>query len=264
MIETYIKGDVGTRNWHNNIEIYYAANGYGQILYDNEYIPINENEFCVTNPNVIHSLKSESGITIVNFGISSEFCQTCGIDIESYIFEKTFTDNPLRRKLSTLANTYFLKESDPLYDAKLSMQLLDFCIRLITYHAKKQEKTSPDDPIQLAIGYIKSHLNEKITLNDISNQAGLSKYYLTKKFKESTGQSTTDYINLLRCKQACIYFETTNLSIKDVYNKLYFCSYDYFLRVFKKTIGCTITEYIRRHIPSRTKLAKQQEQQKRS
>ena len=244
IFDTHIKGDVGTRNWHSTIEIYYILNGCCEILYDTEYLTVKENEFCVINSNVIHSLRSDSGVRILNVGISTDFCNFCGLDIEQFAFDRIFTDKQLSKKLLSLSKIYFKSSTDKLYNVNISSNLLDFCIHLVSHHAKYHSTINSSDPIQLAIGYIKANLDKKITLDDIANQAGFSKYYLSRKFKEVCGITTTEYINTLRCNQACIYFQTTDLSINDVYNKLYFGSYEYFLTVFKKTVGCTITEYI--------------------
>lgn len=244
IFDTYIKGDVGTRNWHSTIELYYILTGSCEILYDTEYLHVKENEFCIINSNVIHSLKSESGVRILNIGISTDFCNFCGLDIEQFSFEKIFSDKQLTKKILSLSKIYFESSTDKLYNVKLSSKLLDFCIHIVSKHARYHSAINSSDPIQLAIGYIKANLDKKITLDDIANQAGFSKYYLSRKFKEVCGITTTKYINTLRCHQACIYFQTTDLSINDVYNKLYFGSYEYFLTVFKKIVGCTITEYV--------------------
>ena len=244
IFDTVVKGDVGTRNWHSNIEIYYITSGCGEILYDTNYLPVKENEFCIINSNILHSLKSNEGVSFLNIGISSDFCNFCGLDIEHFSFEKIFQDKLLSKKILTLKKTYFKKSSDKLYNANLSSQLLDFCIHLVSRHGKEYSPINASDPIQLAIGYIKSNLDKKITLDDISSQVGLSKYHFSRKFKEACGITITEYINTIRCNQACMYFQTTDLSISDVYNKLYFGSYEYFLTVFKKVVGCTISEYI--------------------
>lgn len=106
-------------------------------------------------------------------------------------------------------------------------------------------RTNPDVSrrIRACCDYIELHVEDDLSMEALSQQAGYSKYYLSRKFKEETGTTVTEYIKAARMERAKLLLAATELSIQEISEKLHFCSRSYFCTVFLQTAGCTPTEY---------------------
>lgn len=91
--------------------------------------------------------------------------------------------------------------------------------------------------------YIEQHIGEDISLNDVATWVGLSPAYVSRTFKESTGQNFVEYLSVCRVEQAKELLENTQLSIKEIGFKSGFNSMQTFIRTFKKLEGCTPSQY---------------------
>lgn len=243
--ETVIHTKIQKENWHDNIELVFAVRGEGFVKCDSKNIPIKTDEFCVINSNCVHCAEGlPKGLYFYNIEISNDFCNYNGIDIQNYIFDEKFSDDYLKEKLFLLYDLH-KNTDDPLHYAQICSILLDFLLHLIRNHAYKNENkySAHDTNIMLAMGYIKSHIHEKISLDTIALQVGLSKYHLERKFKEKTGYSIIDYINILRCDNACRYLKQNTYTVHDVFQMTCFSNYSYFSKMFKKHKGVSPSEY---------------------
>lgn len=57
-------------------------------------------------------------------------------------------------------------------------------------------------PVEKAIEYIETHLNEDIGLRDVSKETGYSYYYMTRLFSSVIGETVGHYINRRRLYKA--------------------------------------------------------------
>jgi len=81
------------------------------------------------------------------------------------------------------------------------------------------------------------------SLDDISRRFFISKSYLCRIFKEVTGFTIQDYVNIHCVKKAQQLLEQSNLSIAEISHKLGYSSLTYFTRVFKKYTETTPLKY---------------------
>ncbi len=115
----------------------------------------------------------------------------------------------------------------------------DYCKRV---HDLKYPQTS-DLIIQKALKYISAHVTEKISTTDIAENLGISRGYLSTRFKDVTGVSVTDYINAQKIREAKQLLKFTDKSLVAISNYLSFSSQSYFQNVFKNFTGKTPAEY---------------------
>jgi AraC family transcriptional regulator len=103
---------------------------------------------------------------------------------------------------------------------------------------------SYQDKIEKAIQYIGLHLNEKITLEKISDSSCLSKFHFHRLFTALTGLSLHQYIRWLRLKRAAHQLKIDkNQSIIHIAIQAGFESHEAFSRAFKKCCGMTPSQY---------------------
>ncbi len=101
-------------------------------------------------------------------------------------------------------------------------------------------------PTKLVIdvtNYIRHHLSEPITAEEIARELYLSRPYLSRKFIAETGESLTDFILKEKTEEAKRLLRYSDRPLTAIGNYLGFSSQGHFARVFKKYAGTTPREY---------------------
>ena len=91
--------------------------------------------------------------------------------------------------------------------------------------------------LQSLQSYLQQHFREKISLDTLSEQFFINKYYLTRLFKEQFGKTISEYILELRINQAKTDLRFTNQPIEQIAHNCGFFDIAYFSRKFKKAEG---------------------------
>lgn len=91
--------------------------------------------------------------------------------------------------------------------------------------------------------YIKEHLGEDISLVRLAEMSYFNPSYLSRLFKQATGQNITDFISGLRIERAKALLADHGRKINDISVALGYESQHYFSRFFKKYTGLTPQEY---------------------
>lgn len=97
--------------------------------------------------------------------------------------------------------------------------------------------------IQKCCDYIELNLNKRIELSDLAAITGYAPYYLSEKFKKETGVPLFLYARNAKIKRAKLLLESTDLSIKEIAEKLAFTTQNYFIKCFREEAGCSPTQY---------------------
>ncbi len=93
------------------------------------------------------------------------------------------------------------------------------------------------------IKHIETNYQEYISVESLCSFVGMSRSYLSTQFKEETGLSITEYINMVRIRESKrLLLETTN-SIADIAVSCGFDNQSYFSRIFKAKTGITPRKY---------------------
>jgi YesN/AraC family two-component response regulator len=91
--------------------------------------------------------------------------------------------------------------------------------------------------------YIYNNRYEKLTHDEVANQAELSHSYLSILFKKEVGISVSDYIQRVKIDEAKNLIEYTNTPLSEIGSLLNFSDQSYFTKVFKKHTGITPKQY---------------------
>lgn len=98
-------------------------------------------------------------------------------------------------------------------------------------------------PIEKVLSYIHEHFSENITLEQLARESSLSRTYLSKYFKEITGQTLFTYIQQTRVQYASYLLQTGRKSIAEIATDSGFETVSYFNRVFKKYNGKSPSQF---------------------
>jgi AraC-like DNA-binding protein len=93
------------------------------------------------------------------------------------------------------------------------------------------------------LDYIRDNLSSPLTLDQIAAQFYLSKHYLCRIFKESTGTSPVDYWIALKIKEAKKLIRQGSLNMTQISEHLGYSSIHHFTRMFKRVTGLSPTAY---------------------
>ena len=98
-------------------------------------------------------------------------------------------------------------------------------------------------PVTKCIDYIYSHINERITIEELAEHAGVSTSYLSRQFSKELDTSIRDYIREKKVEIAADMLLNTDKSISDIAFQLSFASQSHFISVFKSITGLTPKKY---------------------
>ena len=91
--------------------------------------------------------------------------------------------------------------------------------------------------------YIEAHLDEEITLDDLANAAGYSKYHALRIFRELTHRTPLETVRALRLTRAAKVLQDADDKVVDVAMDSGFDSHDGFTRAFSRQFGITPQKY---------------------
>lgn len=91
--------------------------------------------------------------------------------------------------------------------------------------------------------YVESHIHEDITLGDVAKQMFLSPAYLSRLFREKTGQTFSSFLAGCRLEHAKLLLSTTDLSVSEIAASIGYKEANSFSRFFKGCTGLSPTGY---------------------
>ncbi len=114
--------------------------------------------------------------------------------------------------------------------------------------AARNIDTKQDEKSDDLITLVKNKIDERymtydISLELLSREADVSSYYLSRLFREETGETFMEYLTNLRINKAKELINGTDRTMKDICQAVGYSDPNYFSRMFKKNVGITPTEY---------------------
>lgn len=95
------------------------------------------------------------------------------------------------------------------------------------------------ETVNAVIDYIDSHLLEFLTVEGIADRFKVSTSHLSRIFREHTGVTLVEYINIRKVEEAQYYLRFSTKRISEISEEFHFCNQSYFTRIFKKYTGET-------------------------
>jgi len=99
--------------------------------------------------------------------------------------------------------------------------------------------------VEDSIDFMKKHIFDKVTVNDVSDALGICGYHYIRLFKQVTGVTPMNYFLKLKTTKAAELLKVTNLPIAEISEKLHFSSDAHFSRTFKRHMFYTPSIYRR-------------------
>ncbi|MGM0883487.1 MAG: response regulator [Bacillota bacterium] len=151
---------------------------------------------------------------------------------------KSLSPDNYERELTSEKDRFFTVLMDE--HGRLSIELWqkeleESLIQLSNLITKQQHREK--NVIYDVIQYIENRYQQEITLQDIANQFFLSREYISRKFKQVTGENLSDYLVRIRIEKAKLLLLNPNLKISQIAQMVGYADEKYFSKVFKKMAG---------------------------
>lgn len=259
----YGKFDMHIKHFHTQYEIFYIIEGERVFFFNNREYLARAGDLILVNSNLIHMTKSVSGS---NEGHNRIILYVTREKMESY--DRLFPSLHLVRFFDTYYGVYHLtREQQALvldlfrdirhaltvresnYKLGIDFDILSWLFKLMSF-VREQHQEAPresDHPKYRAAYSIADYLSEncerQVTLEELAERFFLSKSYICRIFKEVTGYTISEYLNIHRIRRAKRYLEETDMSISEISHALGYESLTYFERMFKHYMTISPLKY---------------------
>lgn len=150
------------------------------------------------------------------------------------------TSRPIKRIIDILQRV----DSDQLTDSyEASSLAYTFLMELERHVLFSHDKKEWPKSITKAIHYIDHHFSSDLTLDDIVDVSGQSKYHFTRLFREYVYSTPIQYLTKRRISESIKLLKNEDLTIDQIALKVGFSNGNYFIKVFRSLIGVPPGEY---------------------
>lgn len=114
--------------------------------------------------------------------------------------------------------------------------------RILEYMTEKRENAK-NDIVCAVLEYIRQNYTQELSLAVLSEKFYLSGPYLSKIFKEVTGESIKRYINNYRIEKAKEFLRNSNYNIETISRKVGYDNVRSFMKTFRNYVGMSPGDY---------------------
>ena len=91
--------------------------------------------------------------------------------------------------------------------------ILDALTHTVIHEFGRLQNPRPSDLTMRIRAYIRTHLHQRMTLDDLAREADMSKYHFSRVFKQTTGQTPMELVNQMRVEKVQDLLLHTNLTL---------------------------------------------------
>lgn len=139
---------------------------------------------------------------------------------------------------------FYIQKLDDVHNIQGVQSLHD---EMVIDYAEKMRRYFRNDTnskhINACKEYIYSHIKERITIENLAEEYGVSASYLSRLFKKETGVSVSAYIREQKIAVAKNLLRFSDYSMIEIANRLSFSSQSHFIQQFRETVGMTPKKY---------------------
>jgi len=126
---------------------------------------------------------------------------------------------------------------------ELLRELLTRTEALLTRMVEAGTATTDHPEINRVLLYIHHHYAENVSLKGMARLVAMEEHYLSRLFKQKTGNSLINYLQQVRVRKAELLLRETYLPVYEIGRNVGFPSENYFVRTFKRWSGRTPGAY---------------------
>lgn len=245
-------GFTGKHHCHDFIELSYLVSGCASYIVEGASYEVKEGSLMAFNPGVYHQqfIEVSPSVTELHIGVNrlalKGLCPNLILPCGSSPFVSLVK---YAGEFSSCINQILIEQQQgqpghELLLKTLVMRLIIILLRELSAVEDKAESyklsfesNERANMVATILDYIKGHYSEEISLDKLSKNNYLSPVYLSKIFKEETGDSPINFLINIRLNKAKELLEEGTLPIKAVAKLVGYNDAYYFSKLFKKHFG---------------------------
>lgn len=243
-------------HWHEECEFIYILSGSACIRIGIDRFNLGEGDCAYIKPNELHSITSYGeprfDFYAVVFHPSLIFSEmdVCSNYLTSkYVIQNCYCHNEgenfVNDTIKHLCEIYETKNFA--YELKIKSLLYSVFTHIFERGlfsiTDDQKERKAIDKLEKVIKYIHTNFSTPIKVEELANVSGYSVSHFTNYFRELTGKTPVEYMNLRRIYHACELLKKTDLSILEISLECGFEHVGYFIKTFKKHTELTPYKY---------------------
>jgi len=141
-------------------------------------------------------------------------------------------------------------ESNPshsrFYAESMATALAAHCLKYYSirkHNLRDYEGGLPKNKLTQALEYINEHLHQDLSLIEISTELGISQYYFSRLFKQSTGMTPHGYLVQQRVERSKQLLKQSELTMAEIALRCGFANSSHLAKCFRKVMGRSLKEF---------------------
>lgn len=246
-------------HWHNAVELIMPIkNEYTVTVNAMDYL-VPENDVLIIPPGELHSMPAIPGRRIIFQCDNSILGEISALEpVMRSLNVPVLINGDMDKELNVLAKKTMLdilslyNSKSELADVKIYVKVIELFMALREYQLEQQKIVMDCDDEKIdeysekfgtVLKYIDNNFMYDITLEQLADVAGYSKYHFSRIFKQYNSMSYLQYINARRTKAAELLLLDPSIPITEVAMRSGFKSLTTFNRIFKEIKHCTPTDF---------------------
>lgn len=237
-------------HFHEYYVVGFIEGGKRHLCCKNQEYDLTEGDLVLFNPRDNHYCAPINGevLDYQAVNIKVETMRRAALEITGRDYLPHFTQNVVYQSdiTTSLRSLYeaILKHRPKIEKEEAFYFLLEQILKEYTTDFDESRPEKPDDTIQRLCTYMETHYADNISLDDLSDMAGLSKYYLLRFFTKQIGVSPYRYLQTIRIQEAKKLLEK-GIAPVEAAGRTGFADQSHFSNFFKEFIGLTPRQYMK-------------------
>lgn len=256
-------------HWH--LELEFAVMASGELDYyisDGECIRLKEGDGIFINGNTMHMAKQAAGCSDAVMKVVAFSPSLLDHNVNGIVYQKYFQtvigsaiqgvpllhgDGAADEILSLVKKIHGLDDTDFSYELKCLGLVSQLWHEFLVYIRKADESAlekktyqKNDECMKKMLFYIREHLFEELTVDQIARSANVSRSECFKCFKRFSQKTPVEYINECRLTQGASLLACTKSSVTEIASMCGFSSSSYFCKLFKERYQLSPAQYRRK------------------
>lgn len=251
----------GYYHYHAAFELLFVHEGRGKVVVNQRTYDMGPGMLYVFQPFQLHIVHPDAAQdapyvrTIVHFdavgadayagafpGVQSFYHYLWRSQMEEQVFDMQ-ERLPFMEQICTSLATIDAADRDG--RALLLLQLISCVRELYGNRLSASSRLSPRNHrySEQVMQWIEEHYAEDFELDRLADALHLSKNYVSRRFRQETGTSITEYLMARRMKEACKLLQTTDWTVERIGAEVGLANASYFCQLFKRLVGVTPLAY---------------------
>jgi len=226
----------------------FTVSGAGDLLYRKGHYTLTKNTAVLIDCSQYHDYHTSPGASEPWIHYFMHIDKQSGKIYDDFLFKDQFSPIKITDSLYLSDLFEIIIDTAGKSGADIAFYLSNYISQVMTFLLECKKRTAYENVnhkviVDKVVAYIESNYNSPVSIDEMSNYSGISKYYLIKIFKQLMHVTPYQYLLEFRIHKAKYFLDTTDLSISQIGSEVGFNDAWHFMRIFKKITGATPSEW---------------------